>query len=207
MQARYKWLILPPAVALVLFMGPLRDVGMPPTNDELVPEVSSQGPSLESEVGQGIIPMPSAWQVGSTLLGVLLLGGAGIMLLARLRRGPASRNSELMSLRQSLRLSQRHNIYAVQFDHSLLLLGECDGHLTLIKAGSDPEAMEDEERLASRGVEEDTGAVPRDMVLPRPGNSVAQQPRSPRSRTGSQARPTVDEFKDLLRRVKTGARG
>ena len=206
MQARYKWLILPPAVALVLFMGPLRDVGMPPINDERVPEVSSQGTSLESEVGQGIIPMPSAWQMGSTLLGVLLLGGAGIMLLARLRRGPTGGSSDLMSLRQSLRLSQRHKIHAVQFDHRLLLLGECDGQLTLIKAGSDPEAMADEEHLAARGIEEDTGAVPRDMVIPRPGTAVTRRPRPPKSGTGSQSHPTVDEFKDLLRRVKTGAR-
>ena len=29
MQARYKWLLLPPAIALILFMGPLRNVELP----------------------------------------------------------------------------------------------------------------------------------------------------------------------------------
>ena len=33
MQARYKWLLLPPAIALILFMGPLRNVGGPLTGE------------------------------------------------------------------------------------------------------------------------------------------------------------------------------
>ena len=132
MQARYKWLLLPPAIALILFMGPLRNIGLPST-EGLAQEIQTAGDPQTTEepgtmqdpqgVGQGIVPMPDAWQVASTLLGILLLGGIGIMLLARLRRGRSPKSGDLMTLCQSLRLSQRHSLHAVQFDHNLLLLG------------------------------------------------------------------------------------
>ena len=199
MQARYKWLLLPPAIALVLFMGPLRRVGLPSAGTELAQQT-------EGEVGRGIVPMPDAWQVTSTLLGVLLLGGAGIMLLARLRRGSSPRSGDLMSLRQSLRLSARHSVHAVQFDNSLLLLGECDNSLCLIKLGRDPEQLEDEERLAAREADEEEGAVPRDMVIPRPGVPTTKLLRPPETPRAGRSRPSLDEFKDLLRRVKAGSR-
>ena len=69
MQARYKWLLLPPAIALVLFMGPLRRVGLPSAD-------SGPAQETEAEVGGSIVPMPDIWQMTSTLVGVLLLGGA-----------------------------------------------------------------------------------------------------------------------------------
>jgi len=196
MQARYKWLLLPPAIALVLFMGPLRRVGLPSANTEPIQET-------EGEVGRSIVPMPDAWQVTSTLLGVLLLGGAGIMLLARLRRGSAPRGGGLMSLRQSLRLSARHSLHAVEFDNNLLLLGECDNSLCLIKSGRDPEQVEDEERLAAREADEEGGAVLRDMVIPRPGAPTTKPLHPPET---SRARRSLDDFKNLLRRVKAGSR-
>ncbi len=212
MQARYKWLLLPPAIALILFMGPLRNIGLPST-EGLAQEIQTAGDPQTTEepgtmqdpqgVGQGLVPMPDAWQVTSTLLGILLLGGIGIMLLARLRRGRSPKSGDLMTLCQSLRLSQRHSLHAVQFDHNLLLLGECDGHLSLIKLGPDPEQRQDEELLAARDADE--GAVPRDMVIPHPAGSTTGSLQSGKVRV-DRHRPSLDEFKDLLRRVKSGAR-
>ena len=199
MQARYKWLLLPPAIALVLFMGPLRRVGLPSAD-------SGSTQDIEAEVGRSIVPLPDIWQVTSTLLGVLLLGGAGIMFLARFRRGPSPRRGDLMSLRQSLRLSARHSVYAVQFDNSLLLLGESDNHLTLIRLGRDPEQLEDEEQLVSREADEEEGAVLRDMVIPRPQEPATKVVRSSQIPKPGRSRPSLDEFKELLRRVKAEPR-
>lgn len=197
MQARYKWLLLPPAIAVVLLMGPLRQTVSP---------TSTPAPQAESEaspVGKGIVPMPDAWQVTSSLFGILLLGVAGIMLLARIRKGPAARVGDLMSLRQSLRLSNRHRLHAVQFDDNILLLGESEGRLNLLRLGRDPEQIEDDEELGSRDAE-DGGAVPRDMIIPRPPASSVRR-TSPTGAT-ERARPSVDDFKELLRSVKAGAR-
>ncbi len=210
MQARYKWLLLPPAIALILFMGPLRNVELPsvggpsPETDAVrEPQGTDQPETIPDPEGFGaaVVPMPDIWQVGSTLLGILLLAGAGITLLARLKRGRSSKSGDLMTLCQSLRLSQRHSLHAVQFDDNLLLLGECDGHLSLIKLGSDPEQRQDEELLAARDADE--GAVPRDMVIPHPTGPASL--RSPKTRE-DRRRPSLDEFKDLLSRVKAGTR-
>lgn len=208
MQARYKWLLLPPAIAVVLIMGPLRQTEPPAPEPETVQAVEAenpvdQNPVDQSPVGQGLVPMPDAWQVASSLFGILLLGVAGVMLLARIRKGPSSRGAELMSLRQSLRLSGRHKLHAVQFEDSILVIGESEGRLVLLEKGSDPEQFADDEELAAR--DEDGGAVPRDMVIPRPPASARKRPVPPRAQSPERARRSLDEFKDLMRSVKAGA--
>jgi len=66
----------------------------------------------------------------------------------------------------------------VQVDDHILLLGECDGSLTVLDRGTDPDAVEDERQIEQQ-VEED-GAVPRNLIIPRPATTQSTMPTKPR---------------------------
>jgi hypothetical protein len=82
----------------------------------------------------------------------------------------------------------------------LLLVGECDGHLTLLTTGAGDEPVADEQALRERAAD-DEGAVPRDMVLPsRKPRQVLKPPR-----TSGRAAAALADFKRLLRRPNVPA--
>lgn len=176
MKAKYRWLLLPPALALVLFMGPLRQ---PAPAAETTTANTPSTESAEPETGTGP-ELPGLDQVAFTLVGVLLLGAAGIAVYARIhghKSGGAA--TGLLSVRQSMRLSGRHHVHAVQFEDQLLLLGECDGQLSVLHAGPDANADADEGQIARRDAEEeDEGAVPIDLVIPRPAKPSPQRKKA-----------------------------
>ncbi len=165
MQAKYKWLLLPPSIALILFLGPFRDgIGMiaPSSGAESV-DPSSTTP------GSGLPAIPGMDQMVSTLIGVLLLGAVGIIVFAKLRkpRGVGTK-SGLVEHKQTLRVTAKHQVHVIQFYGQLLLLGTCDSNMIVLSTGESSDGTADELELAARELEEDDGAVPKDLIIPRP---------------------------------------
>lgn len=197
MRIRNKWLLIPPAAALLLFLGPLR----PDTT-------RSTGTPAETPTTQGSTPgvtvprTPDLWQVGSTLIGVLLLGGAGVFLFARMRQGPRGRGDQVFTVRQTQRLSARQQLIAVEFDEQMLLLGEHEGRLSVLCQGRLHEPAADEAQLRARAAviedEADEGAVPKNLVLPRPERPA---PQIPAVRADRQQPQTLSSFRSLLQRA------
>lgn len=161
LQTKLLWFLVPPAVALFMFLGPLSG-GEPAGADK----------PAETEMVSGLkVPAtPGMWQVGSSLLGVLLIGVVGVMIIARLKGvSPLARpgdGTELLTLRQSLRISSRHHVHAIEFDGRVLLIGECESNLSMLTGTDDPNASADERAISARVDEYDGGADLRDTPPP-----------------------------------------
>lgn len=236
MQASLKWLLVPPALALVLFLGPLRDFGSgnsqgsssdsgsEPTRTELADAkrdnktaLPREGTAKDSKTSRGTDSdksrttapsLPSLPQATSALIGVLLLGGTFVFLLAKLRQSKAPSKGIHIAVRQSVRLSQRQQLHAISWDDKLLLVGECDGKLAVLREANDPQIALDEQSVARRGTlaedPEDEGAVPRDMIIPRAPGKPARlgAPKAPVSPAAAAATKALAEFKTLLSRAQ-----
>ncbi len=191
MQDKWKWLAVPPALALLLFFGPWRNT--PPQSVEVdAPRSAAKDPRPAA--------VPGTWQVLSTVFGLCLLGTAVVLGLARVRRNAQSTPGNVVILRQSLRLSNRHAVHAVQFDDQILLLGECDASLRVLQASADPDVAAAESAAARPPVrdeqDDDDGAILKDMVIPRPPRGAARptKPAKPVS-------PTLSDFRTLLKKA------
>ncbi len=232
MKSMPKWLLLPPAVAALLLLGSLsmqsgssaaqQKQPTPPTT----PAEAVQDPVEPAPVGKPIgrreAPQPprtpDLWEMSSALIGVLLLGVGGVLVLRRLRAGPgAPRGANLLSLRQTLRLSTRQSIHAIEFDDRILLVGETDKSLSLLDSGKLPERAADEAEVAARAAVamatalaaagEDEGAVPKNLVIPRPASPLPRRlptpPTTPANRAPAKTADAVDlaDFRNLLQKV------
>ncbi len=196
MQAKYKWLLLPPAIALILFLGPLRGTTSPasPTPTPTA-NTATQPPATDTgQVGTGIPTMPGMDQLISTLLGVLILGSVGLVVFARMRKPKTTGTSTLVEHRQSMRITPKHHVHVLEFDNQLFLLGTCESNLSVLKVSDSSENEADEMEIARREEEEDEGAVPKDLIIPRPP-----------ARKGK-PKPALDiaQFKKLLAKAKAG---
>ncbi len=192
MQAKYKWLLLPPSIALILFLGPFRDsVGTtaPASGAEAATAQSSATP------GTGLPSIPGMDQIVSTLIGVLLLGAVGIIVFAKMRK-PRTRGagSGLVEHRQSLRVTAKHHVHVLQFDGQMILLGTSDSNMTVLRTAESSDGAVDELELAARDLAEDEGAVPKDLIIPRPARRNA-----PAAKTLNMA-----QFNKLLAKARDG---
>ncbi len=193
MQAKAKWwLALPPAIALILVLGPLQDIGDDPT----ITSKAAEEPAVTAATAK----LPSTWHITSTLIGVLLIGAVGVLTIAKLRGPRAGDGSQMMRLRQSLRLSPRHFVHAVEFDDQILLLGECDAKLGVLVSGGNPATNLDDREVAQRTLADEDGAVPRDLLIPQPPPTKVARPTPPSSTTKPAA---MANFKSLLQRVSS----
>ena len=181
-----KWYAVPPALALVLLLGPFRS-----TNDDQPTKAADTVVADKPSVGASIPDMPGTLQVVSTLGGVLLLGVAGLMVVAHTKGGNAlpllqrlglqpsanrgaTPSTAILEHRQSLRVSPKARLHVVRFDDTTLLLGEGEHGVSLLHTQSPNSAADDEaEALAGSS----RGAEPID---------VAQRTRA-QARNGSQA--------------------
>ncbi|MCA8974692.1 MAG: flagellar biosynthetic protein FliO [Planctomycetes bacterium] len=213
-----KWLMIPPAVALLLVLGPMSMQGnlgsttgvAPASTTAATPPAETSAAANPSSRLPAVVPTPDFWRIGSTLIGVLLLGGLCIYGLRRMRGSAVStRGPSLLTLRQSMRLSQRQALHAIEFDDRILVVGETERGLTLIGSGQAPGPVNDEAEVAARAAEllasvslDDDGAVPKNMIIPRPAggpqSSPPRQPTLPRARDGSKS---LNDFRALLQKA------
>ena len=160
MKAIPKWLLLPPFVAALVVLGPfaLQTAATPDWH------------------------WPDLWQMTGallvvTLLGLVLLGAGGIVPRLRQRGQPAL---GIVTLRQSVRLSARTCVHAVEFDDRILLVAEHGRGLVLLETGR---------------VDASAGTAPRQLPLP--------QLRSPApADTAAHTGQGLDAFRALLPRTR-----
>jgi len=134
-------------------------------------------------------------QIVSTLIGVLLLGAVGIIVFAKMRK-PRTRGagSGLVEHRQSLRVTAKHHVHVLQFDGQMILLGTSDSNMTVLRTAESSDGAVDELELAARDLAEDEGAVPKDLIIPRPARRNA-----PAAKTLNMA-----QFNKLLAKARDG---
>ncbi len=205
-----KWLLVPPAVAALLLLGtlsmqdgPSRAAVEPAATPAPAPKAASKLPAAPRT--------PDLWQIASGLLTVLLLGGGGLVALRRFRNGAApTSGSKLVTLRQTLRVSPRLTVHAFEFDERILLVGDSEKGLALLDSGRLPERVADEAEVAARAAQaeaDDEGAVPKDLVIPRPNPAPAlrlpKPPVNPAPATDSKpARSNLmADFRSLLQQA------
>jgi len=216
-----KWLRLPPAVALLIVLGPLsmrtntaRATDVPQAEvAEAQPLPEALPAATQSPKGKtNALPVPRTpdlWQVTSTLIGVLLLGGATLMVLRRMRTAPATGSTGAVTLRQTLRLAPNKTLHAVEFDGRLLLVGASEKGLQLLHAGgAAADAAADEATIAARSQaavaieeDEDEGATPKNLVIPRPPKPQQKLPTPPavaNEKAQPSGRDLIADFRTLL---------
>jgi flagellar biogenesis protein FliO len=221
MKSIPKWLLIPPAVALLLLLGMLSMQGQAANGDAEVVQrptartttVLPNGDDARSNRTAPATPRtPDLWQMSSGLIGVVLLGAAALFGLKRLRSGSAaSRGTPVMALRQTLRLGARQALHAIEFDERIVLVGESDKGLVLIEHGKLPERAADEAEVLSRGelgrrvdavaADEDEGAVPKDLVIPRPDHLARRLPKPAVDQATPAKKPGLGDFRNLLQKV------
>lgn len=209
MRSKYAWLLLPPILALIVFLGPLQNLNINPSpaksNPNHTASTDNGKATKRAGVGAGVPQLPNFWQISSTLVGVLLLGVVFLGLMRKLKENSRATSDSPLVLRQSLKLSAKHHVHAVQYEDKILVLGTCDNSVTVLCEGEDPNIAADEARLAEREKEE--GAVPRDMVLPRPEKTQRKLPKKPRAATdvAQDAARKLANFRTLLQRARAKA--
>ncbi|MEZ5967248.1 MAG: flagellar biosynthetic protein FliO [Planctomycetota bacterium] len=155
---------VPPALALLLMFGPWRTASPKP----LEADGPSSAPAKNEPTRPPSLATPDMTQTVSTVLGVCLLGTAVVLGLAKARARAPSQGSAI-AVRQSVRLSSRHTVHAIEFDDRLLLLGECDGSLRVLHSGEERESAAVRPAPAFDAPDdEDDGVMLKDMVIPRP---------------------------------------
>ena len=229
MKSMPKWFLIPPAVAALLVMGTLSMQGGSTATVSKPPKVAAADNPASTEVAEPATAKPTAkrdvtplprtpdlWEMASALIGVLLLGVGGVLLLRRLRQGARSpHGAALIGLRQTLRLSAKQAIHAIEFDERILLVGEGDKGLTLLETGRLPERAADEAEIASRTAlataaaaatdeADDDGAVPKNLAIPRPSQALPRRLPTPPANTAAKHRtenPALAEFRNLLQKA------
>lgn len=227
MKSTPKWLLIPPAVGLLLVLGPLSMQGgrnaqaATTTARTPIPEVvegpqdaGAQKDPAASKTGRALPAAPRTpdlWQMGSALIGVLLLGAGCLVAVRKLRGGAAAvRGAPLATLRQTLRLSPKQAIHAIEFDDRILLVGESDRGLALLESSRVPERLSDEAEVLARAADlmpatadhDDDGAVPKNLVIPRPERPVApRRPTPPGTKPAAAGGVGLGDFRALLQKA------
>lgn len=227
MKSTPKWLLIPPAVGLLLVLGPLSmqgghraqaatKAGTPtaeaPRSAAQEPEATDPVPPKSGRSLPSAPRTPDLWQMGSALIGVLLLGAGCILAVRKLRGGASPKpGAPLATLRQTLRLSPRQAIHAIEFDDRILLVGESERGLLLLESSRAPERLSDEAEVIARAHvpaaratdDDDDGAVPKNLVIPRPDQPVAaRRPTPPAIKpTAGAANPGLGDFRALLQKA------
>jgi len=129
--------------------------------------------------------------------------------LRRMRTAPATGSTGAVTLRQTLRLAPNKTLHAVEFDGRLLLVGASEKGLQLLHAGgAAADAAADEATIAARSQaavaieeDEDEGATPKNLVIPRPPKPQQKLPTPPavaNEKAQPSGRDLIADFRTLL---------
>jgi flagellar protein FliO/FliZ len=229
-----KWFLIPPAAAAIVVLGsltqgsaaPARTANPAPATAPAAAPAAPSAPAGETTPGADgpaaaprrdapIGPKaPDLGQMLTALAAVLGLGVAGVYVLRQLR-GPArpSGDGKLMTLRQSLRLSPRHTLHAIEFDDRIVLVGETERGLALVDGGKLPDRAADEAAVQARAAanaaaddDDDGGAVPKDLIIPRPERPLPSRPlrapaAKPAAANAAASAPALADFRNLLQKA------
>lgn len=229
MKSMPRWFLVPPAFAALLILGTLSMQGpadaartSPPGPRQEPATESSQPPASGVATKRPTPPLPRTpdlLQTASALAGVLLLGVGGVLLLRRLRgTARAPRGAALLNLRQTLRLTARQAVHAIEFDDRLLLVGESERGLTLLDSGKLPERVADESEVLARSslttatagtaasttthdAALDDGAVPKNLLIPRPATPPRRLPTPPSVAPTPPSAVGLADFRNLLQKA------
>ena len=222
MKSTPKWLMIPPAAALLLLLGPLAMGGAdrtarPEAPAQVAPteqpralvrpadptQPAGKAPQKAALPGTLVPRTPDLWQMSSALVGVLLLGGVALLGLKKLR-GSASpqRPQNLATLRQTMRLGAKSTLHAIEFDDRILLVGDSEKGLTLIESSGLPDAAADEATVLARSAQPqpsggEDGATPKNLMIPRP-----EAPQASASKADI-AIAKLNDFRALLDKAST----
>lgn len=222
MKSTPKWLMIPPAAALLLLLGPLAMGGADRTARPAEPaqvapteqprafvrpadptQPADEAPQRAALPGTLVPRTPDLWQMSSALVGVLLLGGVALLGLKKLR-GSASpqRPQNLATLRQTMRLGAKSTLHAIEFDDRILLVGDSEKGLTLIESSGLPDAAADEATVLARSAQpqpsdREDGATPKNLMIPRP-----EAPQASTSKADI-AIAKLNDFRALLDKAST----
>ena len=225
-----KWFLIPPAAAALVVLGsltqgsearpraanptatPAAPAAAAPVTTEAAAPAAADAPATAARRDAPVGPKaPDLGQMLATLAAVLGLGVAGVYVLRQLR-GPArpTGDGKLMTLRQSLRLSPRHALHAIEFDDRIVLVGETERGLALVDGGKLPDRAADEAAVLARAAaaaaaedDADDGAVPKDLIIPRPDRPLPARPaRAPIAKpAAAPAAPALADFRNLLQKA------
>jgi len=211
MQVNKKWLLLAaPLLGALLVLGPLSGRngsatsarGATPSDRATTESGGLRGSRTGSSPTAADQAGPDLWQIVSTTAGLLILAGVGLTWLSRVRGDRGGSGDAMVNLRQTLRLGQKSRLHAVQFDNRLLLLGETEHSVSLLREMDDPAIAADEREVLGRDDLDATivgGAEPKDLV-----QRQAQRAVERAAAAGALTTDAIGDFKALLRRAKAG---
>jgi len=200
-MAKYKWLILMPILAFALVFGP-NLIGGSKSNTEsrsttsaIWKRSSEPGSSKAASPGLGI----DATSMAMSLFGVLVLACGAIWLLKKLQTGGRVIGGREILIKETHRLNAKRAIHLARVSDRLLLLGDSEAGIQLLKDLTPPEETEPladattftipRPEIASSTDEE--GAVPRDYVI-----QAAKRQTQPKD-----SAEELGNFRELLHRL------
>ncbi|MEZ5989357.1 MAG: flagellar biosynthetic protein FliO [Planctomycetota bacterium] len=204
---KLKLFLLIPLAAALLVLSTLIQPQAPSARRG--PEiVAGRQPDGTRDAGAVAAPTTNITTVALTLAGILVLAAGTILVVRRLQGGIDTVHDREIRIKETRRLSGKRLLHLVRASERLLLLAESEHGLSLLC-----DLTPDEHGLAAADLaelerapvalgddEDDDGAVPRDMVIPRPARRPAPA-RQARPAPAAKAAALPADFKKLLARL------
>lgn len=184
-MSKWKWFALIPVLAAALVFGPGIFGSGNPSGGE------AEGRSWEPATGAVPSGAPSMLEVAACLGLVLVLAVGGMILLRRLQYGTPHAGGTTIQMRETRRLGPKRALHMLRVSDRLLLVAESEQgiHLVADLTPADPDEDVAEPIADDPDDDDEDGAVPRDLVIPRP-----RQRARPK-------RAALANFRDLLDRL------
>lgn len=191
------FLLIPIAAALLVFGSTLSSSLSSSTVKAEDNKATAWTPLAKKTAPDSFIPTIA--QIGTTLTGILILAVGCVMVMRRFQSKAVAGLGNEIRIKESCRLSSKRALHMICAGDRLLLLAETEHGIGLISdlTPKDDEEYDPASLAQSKTIETETGAVPRDLVIPQ----TPQTPQTPK--VGSKPKRSIRSFKDLMSRMGT----